>query len=107
MTTTTGTKSTLETLETATSTAPATFNETGKTKYGTKNYEVLIGYIKDGELPQYVVRNLETGVVEFNHEVLSFVREWIAHFQARLDALDEGRNPDEQNGAAHRVANFN
>jgi len=102
-----GTKSPSETLETATATSPATFNETGKTKYGTKNYEVLIGYIKNGELPQYVVRNLETGVIEFNHEVLSFVREWIAHFQARLDALDEGRNPDEQASAPARAANFN
>lgn len=92
---------------TGTSTTPATFTATGKTKYATKSYEVLIGYVKNGELPQYVVRNIETDVIEFNHEVLSFVREWIAHFQARLDALDEGKNPDDNSAAVQRVANFN
>jgi hypothetical protein len=63
-------------------------------KYSSKSYELLTGYVKNGELPQYLVRNIETGVIEFNHEVLSFAREWIAHFQGRLDALDSGKNPD-------------
>jgi len=79
---------------------------TAITRYKSKNYELLIGYVKNGELPQYIVRNLETGVVEFNHEVLSFAREWINHFQARLDALDQGKNPDEPVTAPDAI-NFN
>ena len=80
-----------------------------KTRYGSKNYELLIGYVKNGELPQYIVRNLETGVVEFNHEVLSFAREWINHFQGRLDALDAGKDPDAAASvdAMSRTASFN
>ncbi|MDE2097337.1 MAG: hypothetical protein KGL39_08850 [Patescibacteria group bacterium] len=80
---------------------------TAETKYGSRSYELLIGFVKDGELPQYLVRNKETGVVEFNHEVLSFAREWITHFQGRLDALDAGKNPDEANEQIRVAANFN
>jgi hypothetical protein len=80
--------------DTATATSRSEPVIIGETQYKSKNYHLLIGYVKNGELPQYLIKNLETGVIEFNHEVLSFAREWITHFQARLDALDAGKNPD-------------
>jgi hypothetical protein len=83
---------------------------TAETKYGSKNYKLLIGFVKNAELPQYLVKNIETGVIEFNHEVLSFAREWINHFQARLDALDQGKNPDAVEAGQAGIlntANFN
>ena len=70
---------------------PAVFNVLTTTPYVTKNYEVVVGFLKDGELPQYAVRNRQTQVIEFNNEVLSFVREWLTHFQERLDDLDSGK----------------
>lgn len=74
---------------------PAKYITVSETKYESKNYKVLVGFVKDGELPQYVILNKETNVVEFNHEVLSFAREWVAHFQQRLDDLDAGKKTED------------
>jgi len=74
---------------------PASVNILRKTRYGTKNYSISVGFVKDGEMPQYVVLNNETGVVEFSHEVLSFAREWVNHFQQRLEDLDAGKQVSE------------
>jgi hypothetical protein len=71
-----------------------TINFTGKTKYETKDFIIRTGYVKEGEIPQYLVQNKETEIVEFNHEVLAFVREWVAHFQTRLDDLNSGKTPE-------------
>jgi len=69
---------------------PASVNILRKTRYGTKNYSISVGFVKDGEMPQYVVLNNETGVVEFSHEVLSFARECSTTSSSGLRILMQG-----------------
>lgn len=80
---------------------------TRDTKYDFKSYTVKVGQMKADDPETYLVVNKETEVVEFNHEVLSFVLEWVNHFQKRLDAIVAGKPLDEQDEVADIVRNIN
>lgn len=43
-------------------------------------YDVFVGSLDVDKLPMYVVRNRDTKVVEFTHEVTQFYRDWLNHF---------------------------
>lgn len=44
------------------------------------DYDVFVGALEGDKLPQYVVINRTTGVVEFTHEVTAFYKDWLSHF---------------------------
>lgn len=67
-------------------------------QWGSPMYELRTALPDDSEVEIYVVRNKVTGVVEFTTEVLPFAREWISHFQKRLDDMD---NPPKDEDAIH------
>lgn len=85
----------------------AEINIISTTKYHTPMYRVVVGTSAPDEFPVYVVMNKETQVPEFATEVLAFAREWLEHFQARLDELDNpktGEKPEPNFGSG---AKFN
>lgn len=51
-------------------------NTTAPWNYQTPNFSVTIETLPEDKLPQYVVRNKETGVIEFFHNVLYIVKQW-------------------------------
>lgn len=47
-------------------------------------YDVFVGTLEEDKLPMYVVRNRDTKVVEFTHEVTQFYRDWLNHFAKQV-----------------------
>lgn len=86
------------------------FEITGTTKYESQFYQIKTGWDPTGKLEEskpehYLVFNKETGVIEFEHEVLPFVLEWMSHFTKRLQDIADGKVPtdDEISGIVRSV----
>ena len=52
-------------------------------------YDVFVGAIEEDKLPMYVVINRDTGVVEFTHEVIAFINDWLTHFVKDVEAANQ------------------
>lgn len=66
-----------------------------ETAYDYEAYTIVVGSLQPDQPEVYMVQNKETKVVEFTHEVLPFVMEWILHFEKRLKDIKAGKAPDE------------
>lgn len=47
-------------------------------------YDVFVGSLEEDKLPQYVLINRDTSVVEFTTEVTGIYKEWLRHFAPEL-----------------------
>lgn len=70
---------------------------TRDTTHNSTDYHVLVGFLKAEDPTEvYLVQNKLTGVIEFSHEVLPFVLEWLSHFQKRLDDVRSGKKGEDE-----------
>lgn len=74
-------------------------------KYATNYYDLYTAQIRENEAPIYVVLNRDTGVIEFQHEVLMFALEWMKHFTDKLSEFFSGNTTDKTDKA--NLVNFN
>lgn len=64
--------------------------------FETPRFIIEIGVIGDDREPQYLVRNKDTGVVEFCNTALYFVRDWAVQM---TDALAEQEKKQDEPAA--------
>lgn len=57
--------------------------------FETKHFNVEVGSLQNDPEPQYLVKNKETGVIEFCNASLYFARDWATQFTAALDQQDD------------------
>lgn len=71
---------------------------------GTTDYKVVVATTDEDQLPQYAIINKHYGVVEFTHEVLPFIKNWLEHFIVN-QGKDEWQLPGEATGLSKKSNN--